>query len=698
MKRPLLFCLLLGLIFLGTPAQAQHPLEESAAHGMGVAQGQLASHYLNGTDGVQKNLGKAYYWFSLCTKTVMPAETTNEVNSTLHTKMLWRLPTFDDSDGWAIGLNVMAGNLSEECQRNVQALHNALSDAERKSVQKEIDLWVSQHPESVIHKPQDPESDFWTQRIYQQIMRPSATQTNSLAALLQKPYDKTALDYLFMRAAEVNNLHALQTLEKEGAVIHFGAEKIPYALIGAVENGATETALYLLDQGTAIDSEKATGAALVELSFRKRRFAIAEALLKKGVTPDEWLQETLDACPLKSRVCPDGETVYNRTPDCTFETCPATAPKPAPKEPLVDHPANARSRDIQTQLREETSLATLQAIESQAQNYNTPVVFYLADAFFDHAQDDKALYWLYTAELRALTDKRLCPREKYFDTGNWGRKNTEDIRQLYIRYSPDKIRDIINNVVAEDKKISTGYNRQWGHIPSRCLNPARQTRMRDGIRAAFLQDNVLRGIDLQSLPINGMRNMDDLAVKAEAGDVDAQYELGECYRTTQHCTSSTMKVAPDPQKALYWLQRAADKGNHNALRSFALIYMQGLGDIPADFKKACDIMLSLQSQGSPQVYSLMAHSVPWIKEARTPQTKYAWSMVAHAAKGSEMPFVDIYAEAPMTDEELHTAEALGQSYVQKYIVDKAPLCTAEDLTIPTGKSGPAPQKPKAQTK
>ena len=76
------------------------------------------------------------------------------------------------------------------------------------------------------------------------------------------------------------------------------------------------------------------------------------------------------------------------------------------------------------------------------------------------------------------------------------------------------------------------------------------------------------------------QSYDVLAAKAKQGDPHAQYELGLRYKT------GALDVIADPGKSLYWLTKAADNGNLQAMKTLSDIYSQGLLNVKKDPEKA----------------------------------------------------------------------------------------------------------------
>jgi len=73
-----------------------------------------------------------------------------------------------------------------------------------------------------------------------------------------------------------------------------------------------------------------------------------------------------------------------------------------------------------------------------------------------------------------------------------------------------------------------------------------------------------------------------LVDKAEKGDPQAEYELGLRYE------SGAWDVNQDNKKALLWITKAADAGNHLAMKTLANIYQHGDLGLKADPDKAAE--------------------------------------------------------------------------------------------------------------
>lgn len=65
--------------------------------------------------------------------------------------------------------------------------------------------------------------------------------------------------------------------------------------------------------------------------------------------------------------------------------------------------------------------------------------------------------------------------------------------------------------------------------------------------------------------------MEDLIFKAEQGDADAQFALGERY------FYGNRDVSQDDEQAVYWYRKAAEQGDAYAQCDLGLCYADGVG-------------------------------------------------------------------------------------------------------------------------
>lgn len=77
---------------------------------------------------------------------------------------------------------------------------------------------------------------------------------------------------------------------------------------------------------------------------------------------------------------------------------------------------------------------------------------------------------------------------------------------------------------------------------------------------------------------------------AEAGNADAQFNLGLMYRKGDG-------VPQDNALAAQWYQKAADQGNSEAQLNLGVMYRKGLG-VPQDEQKACELYTKSAEAGN----------------------------------------------------------------------------------------------------
>jgi hypothetical protein len=82
-----------------------------------------------------------------------------------------------------------------------------------------------------------------------------------------------------------------------------------------------------------------------------------------------------------------------------------------------------------------------------------------------------------------------------------------------------------------------------------------------------------------------------LRVKADAGDADAQYNLGVWYRFG-------LGVPQDSAQGAAWIRKSAEQGHIGAQFNLGLIYFDGQG-VPQDYVQAASWYLKSAEQGNP---------------------------------------------------------------------------------------------------
>lgn len=113
----------------------------------------------------------------------------------------------------------------------------------------------------------------------------------------------------------------------------------------------------------------------------------------------------------------------------------------------------------------------------------------------------------------------------------------------------------------------------------------------------------------------------------EEGNEEAALFLGKLYEGT---VDTDIEMAPSPEKARAWFEKAAAKGNGEALAELAFFYERGI-TLPKDSKKAADLLKDAVGYGYDEaLFSLALHYLDEGKEDEA--LPY---MEAAAAKGEE---------------------------------------------------------------
>ena len=92
-----------------------------------------------------------------------------------------------------------------------------------------------------------------------------------------------------------------------------------------------------------------------------------------------------------------------------------------------------------------------------------------------------------------------------------------------------------------------------------------------------------------------------LEAKAEAGDADAAYVLGDIYDQGYNC------VGVDQKRALFWYERAAEMEQPDALNNIGSMYQHGDGGMEVDLVKAREYYVRAVAAGCGGAMSNLAH-------------------------------------------------------------------------------------------
>jgi hypothetical protein len=119
--------------------------------------------------------------------------------------------------------------------------------------------------------------------------------------------------------------------------------------------------------------------------------------------------------------------------------------------------------------------------------------------------------------------------------------------------------------------------------------------------------------------------LDEIIKKAEAGDADAQWNLGSRY-----CTGKGVSI--DFKKAYEWLEKSALQDNAMAQMSLGLLYRKGEG-VPKDLYKALEWLEKSSLRGNSVAQSILA-TMYYIGEGTPKDYKKAYAYYNLAAVGA----------------------------------------------------------------
>src|SRR5674476_487113 len=108
--------------------------------------------------------------------------------------------------------------------------------------------------------------------------------------------------------------------------------------------------------------------------------------------------------------------------------------------------------------------------------------------------------------------------------------------------------------------------------------------MRDFLSVVVLSALLFTGLFASHTNAEPMPNADGSAeqqirIKAEQGDVEAQNNLGVMY-------ANSKGVAQDDKQAAFWFRKAAEQGYAEAQLILGLMYNEGQGDVAKDYSQA----------------------------------------------------------------------------------------------------------------
>ncbi|WP_344960192.1 hypothetical protein [Zobellella aerophila] len=166
----------------------------------------------------------------------------------------------------------------------------------------------------------------------------------------------------------------------------------------------------------------------------------------------------LAACAGKDTANADGKTPAT-TRDNQTSTSQQTAQQPVPKGEFTQIDVK-RSQAVMDQITEGNT-ESINTVLQQPNDYAPPVLYLVSAIMFDNDYQDQAVFWFYTAQLRARSDANKAMDKTTHNAIN--QLNQQFGRRIipYATSNPDRLAAIVNQSLEWDSKQSRNYDPRW---------------------------------------------------------------------------------------------------------------------------------------------------------------------------------------------------------------------------------------------
>ncbi|WP_116475797.1 hypothetical protein [Zobellella maritima] len=119
-----------------------------------------------------------------------------------------------------------------------------------------------------------------------------------------------------------------------------------------------------------------------------------------------------------------------------------------------------RSQAVMDQIAEGNT-ESINTVLQQPNDYAPPVLYLVSAIMFDSDYQDQAVFWFYTAQLRARSDANKAQDKTTHDAIN--QLNRQFGRRIipYATSNPDRLAAIVNQSLEWDSKQSRNYDPRW---------------------------------------------------------------------------------------------------------------------------------------------------------------------------------------------------------------------------------------------
>lgn len=145
--------------------------------------------------------------------------------------------------------------------------------------------------------------------------------------------------------------------------------------------------------------------------------------------------------------------------DGTAPSAQQTAQRPVPKGEFTQIDVK-RSQAVMDQIAEGNT-ESINTVLQQPNDYAPPVLYLVSAIMFDNDYQDQAVFWFYTAQLRARSDANKAEDKTTHDAIN--QLNQQFGRRIipYATSNPDRLAAIVNQSLEWDSKQSRNYDPRW---------------------------------------------------------------------------------------------------------------------------------------------------------------------------------------------------------------------------------------------
>ena len=165
--------------------------------------------------------------------------------------------------------------------------------------------------------------------------------------------------------------------------------------------------------------------------------------------------------------------------------------------------------------------------------------------------------------------------------------------------------------------------------------------------------------------IADMQSPEDIMVRAEAGDAEAQFALGNRYLKGHG-------LAQDNFAALHWLTLAAEAGNANAQYNIAVMYLNGLGVVTDSAQAVQWFVKAAENGDTPSQYTLaiLLFNGQLGVPRNVPQA-YKWFTLAGAAGHQTAAANAVLVQELLPANEIEAMQADARAWIETYNLKNA---------------------------